>query len=182
MIRYCLTIALVVFSIGKAVADAPLRPPRNQITCSASGEFCATADLETQSTFLWLKSTGKVLWSVPGWHRWIFVSDDGQTIAVGYEGMNLVPPDVTLSEPVIHLYHDAELVRTVVLGDLFKSTSELPRTVSHRAWGSIQGFNRSNQLVVRLVNDTYAAFSAHTGTREPVHPDFLLTAPPPGER
>ena len=96
--------------------------------------------------------------------------------------MNLVPPEVTLSEPVIHLYHDAELVSTVVLGDLFKSTSELPRTASHRAWGSIQGFNSSNQLVVRLVNDTYAAFSAHTGTREQVHTDFLLTAPPPGER
>ena len=96
--------------------------------------------------------------------------------------MNLLPLNVALREPVIYLYNDAELVRTVVLGDLFKSISELRPTVSHYAWGSIEGFNSSNQLVVRLVNDTYAAFSAHTGTREQVHPDFLLTAPPPGKR
>ncbi len=182
MIRYCFTIALVVFSIGKAVADAPLRPPKTQITCSTSGEFCASADLETQSTFLWVKSTGKVLWSVSGWHRWIFVSDDGRSIAIGYKGMNLLPRNVALSEPVIYLYNDAELVRTVVLGDLFKRISELRPTVSHYAWGSIEGFNRSNQLVVRLVDETYTAFSAHTGKREQLHPEFLLTAPPSGKR
>jgi hypothetical protein len=118
-----------------------------------------------------VKSTGKLLWSVPGWHRWIFVSDDGQTIAFGYDGMNLVPRDVTLSEPIIYIYSNGELVRAVVLGDLFKSISELTPTVSHYAWGSIQGFNHSNQLVVALVDGTYAAFSPHTGKREQAHPD-----------
>lgn len=85
--------------------------------------------------------------------------------------MNLVPRDVTLSEPVIYIYNKGKLVRRVVLGDFFKSISELAPTVSHYAWGSIQGFNQSNQLVVALVDGKYAAFSAGTGKREPMHPD-----------
>ena len=171
MNRSLLAIALVAFSIGKALADEPLPAPETKVVCSASGKFCVTSDLDAQATFLRVKSTRKLLWSVPGWHRWIFVSDDGQTIAIGYDGMNLVPRDVTLSEPIIYVYNNGRLVRTVVLGDFFKSVSELTPTVSHYAWGSIQGFNRSNQLVVALVNGTYAAFSARTGMRELARPD-----------
>lgn len=171
MTRYLLAIALVTFSNGKAFADEPMPAPETKVVCSTSGKFCVTSDFYAQETFLKVKSTGKVLWSVPGWHPWIFVSDDGQTIAIGYDGMNLVPRDVTLSEPIIYIYNNAKLVRTVELGDVFESISELTPTVSHYAWGSIEGFNRSNQLVVALVNGTYAAFSAHTGKRELAHSD-----------
>jgi hypothetical protein len=171
MTRYLLAIALGAFLIEKALADEPLPAPETKVVCSASGKFCVTSDFDAQATFLRSKPTGKLLWSVPGWHRWIFVSDDGQTIAIGYDGMNLVPRDVTLSEPIIYIYNNGKLVRTVVLGDFFKCISELTPTVSHYAWGNIQGFNRSNQLVVALVDGTYAAFSAHTGKRELAQPD-----------
>jgi hypothetical protein len=171
MIRYVLAIAFLAFSIGNALADAPLPPRKTKVVCSASEKFCVTSDLEAQSTFLWEKSTGKRLWSVPGWHRWVFVSDDGQSIAIGYNGMNLLARNVTLSEPIIYLYNDGQLVRTVILGEFFKSISELRPTVSHYAWGSILGFNRANQLVVTLVSGTDVAFSALSGEREEVRPD-----------
>ena len=85
--------------------------------------------------------------------------------------MNLLARNVTLSEPIIYLYNDGQLVRTVILGEFFKSISELRPTVSHYAWGSILGFNRANQLVVTLVSGTDVAFSALSGEREEVRPD-----------
>lgn len=171
MIRYFLALAFVACSTRNALADEPLPALETKIVCSGSGKFCVTSDLDAQTTSLRVKSTGKLLWSVPGWHRWIFVSDDGQTIAIGYDGMNLVPRDVTLGEPIIYIYKKGKLLRTVVLGDFFKSKSELRPTVSHYAWGNIQGFNRSNQLVVALANGKYAAFSGDTGKRELARPD-----------
>lgn len=41
---------------------------------------------------------------------------------VGYEGMNLVPADVTLNEPVLHFYNRGRLVRTVTLDQSYRRT------------------------------------------------------------
>ncbi|MYM26053.1 hypothetical protein GTP46_25825 [Duganella sp. FT135W] len=171
MTRYFFPILLMACSTGYAWADEPLPSPETQTVCSISGRFCATADIHAQTTSLRVKSTGELLGVVPGWHRWIFVSDDGETIAIGYEGMNLVPRSVTLAEPIILLYSRNKLVRTVVLGDLFDSIVELTPTMSHYAWGSIQSFNKSNQLVVSLVTGSYFAIPVHTGKLERVHFD-----------
>ena len=171
MIRHCLAIAIVALMSGKASADAPLPPPKTKVICSPSDKFCAIADLEANTTYLRVKATGELLWSIPGWHRSIFVSDDGQTVAIGYKGLNLLPRNVTLGEPVIHLYKQGELVRTVLLGDIFGNVSELRRTVSHYAWGHVDGFNRANQLVVVLLDGNHIAFSANTGEREEVRHD-----------
>lgn len=96
------------------------------------------------------KASGNILWKIPGWHRWLFVSDDGESVVVGYDGMNLVPLDVTLDEPVLFFYHRGNLVRTVTLKDFYRSKSQLRRTVSHFAWGHVPGFNHANQLVIEL--------------------------------
>lgn len=171
MIRYFLAMALVAFPTEQTLADEPLPAPETIVVCSTSGKFCVTSDLGARTTFLRVKSTGKLLWSVPGWHRSIFVADDGQTIAFGYDGLNLLPRDVTLYEPIISIYSKGKLVQTVVLGDFYRSLSELTPTVSHYAWGSIRGFNRSNQLIVELVSGRCAAFNARTGKHGPAHPD-----------
>jgi len=84
-------------------------------------------------------------------------------VVVGYDGMNLVPVDVTLKEPVLFFYNKGQLVRTVTLGDLYKHKSQLERTVSHFAWGHIPGINKANQLVVELVNGRKVALAASSG-------------------
>jgi len=101
----------------------------------------------------------------------LFVSDDGESVVVVYKGLNLVPVNVTLKEPVFLFYNRGSLMRTVTLGDLYQSTSELRRTVSHYAWFDSVDLNKSNQLVVQLVNGKKIAFGARSGLAQPLIPD-----------
>jgi len=108
----------------------------------------------------------RVLWTVAGWHRWLFVSDDGKSVVAGYGGMNLVPVDVTLKERVLFFYNRGKLVRSVTLGDLYKHKSQLRRTVSHYAWANGGEFNKANQFLLTLPYGRRIAFSAKTGRIE----------------
>lgn len=110
-------------------------------------------------------------WTIPGWHRWLFVSDDEKSVIVGYHGMNLVPISVTLDEPVFFFYNQGRLVHTVTLGDLYEEKSQLKRTVSHFAWVQAPYINQANQLVVELVDGRELAFAADTGQIEELVPD-----------
>ena len=164
-------LALFLCACGVALADTPLPPPARKTICSPNGKFCAVADPAQNITLLSQSHSNKILWSIPGWHRWLFVSDDGESFVIGYSGMNLVPVDVTLSEPVLFFYNRGKLVRTVKLGELYGDKSQLRRTMSHYAWADIQGFNEANQLVVELVNGKRIAFSAKTGQVQLAAPD-----------
>lgn len=162
-------IALIAASVSfAALADTPLTPPEMRTVCSRSGKICATSDPTTNLTVVTSKSSQQKPWTIPGWHRWLFVSDDGRSLVVGYGGMNLVPIDVSLQEPVLFFYHDAKLVRTVTLGDLYKRKSQLTRTASHLAWVETLGINQANQLVVRLINGDEVAFDVSTGQVQPL--------------
>ncbi|UWX03895.1 hypothetical protein H1235_15710 [Pseudoxanthomonas sp. NC8] len=159
-------IALVVIFLcipWAARADEPLPPPARTTTCSPSGNFCAVSDPVQNITLLSRSGSDRILWSIPGWHRWLFLSDDGESFVVGYSGMNLVPMDVTLAEPVLFFYNRGRLVRTVKLGELYPDRSQLLRTASHYAWADIRGFNKVNQLVVDLADGKRVAFSAKAG-------------------
>ncbi|MFB3129239.1 MAG: hypothetical protein ACE1Y7_05995, partial [Lysobacteraceae bacterium] len=74
------------------------------------------------STRVTPQASGQDAWLICGWHRGVFPSDDGESVVVGCEGMNLVPADVTLSEPVLHFYNRGRLVRTVTLDQLYRRT------------------------------------------------------------
>ena len=79
-----------------AYADSPLPAPKRHTVCSSSGAVCAVSDPRTNDTRIVNHTSGKTLWSIPGWHRWLFLSDDGLFLAVGYAGMNLVPADADM--------------------------------------------------------------------------------------
>ena len=162
---------IVAFLAGPALADTPLPPPEKLTICSPAGTVCATSDPVTNVTLVASQAAQQHSWAIPGWHRWLFVSDSGESVVVGYDGMNLVPVDITLKEPVLFFYHNGRLVRTVTLGDLYKRKSQLRRTVSHFAWAHIPGINQADQLVVELVNGKKVAFAASTGQVQPLIPD-----------
>ena len=162
-------LALIVALLAvPALADTPLPPPEKLTICSPSGKVCATSDPIADITLVSSQTFRQNPWKIPGWHRWLFVSDDGESVVVGYDGMNLVPVNVTLEEPVLFFYNKGKLVRTVTLGDLYERKSQLRRTVSHFAWAHIPGINRANQLVVELVNGKKVAFAASTGQVQPL--------------
>lgn len=154
-----------------ALADTPLPTPEKFTTCPAARKPCATSDPASNTTLVFPQVSGQDSWQIPGWHRWLFLSDIGEPVVVGYSGMNLVPVEVTLDEPVLFFYNRNRLVRTVKLDQLYRHKSQLLRTVSHLAWVHNIGFNSSNQFVVELVNGDKLAFNPRTGSREPIRPD-----------
>ncbi|MFZ2990486.1 hypothetical protein [Ideonella sp.] len=97
MIRPVLALAVALaLLISEAHADAPLPPPQNVVSCASSGEVCAQSDLRRGNTDIINKAKAEVLWSISCWHRWLIVAEDGQSVALCYPGMNLVPADAGL--------------------------------------------------------------------------------------
>jgi hypothetical protein len=166
MMRYHLVNLLLCCAISAvALADSPLPAPSLITNCSASGKFCAESNPTTRITSIRAKGSQKTLWSIKGWHRSFTISDDGQSLVIGYSGGNLVPIDVTLKEPMLSFYQREKLIRVVTLGDLVKSKAELSPTVSHLHWGNIvgAGIDRNNRIRVELVNNKQMTFNAKTG-------------------
>lgn len=145
-----------------ACADSPLASPKKYTECSSSRKICATSDPKKNITHV-SAIDSKNLWSIPGWHRWLIVADDGESAAVGFDGLNLVPVDITLQEPVLFIYNQGRLVRSVKLGDLYQSKSQLIRSSSHLYWVRSIVFNKSNKLVVNLANMKEIVFDGKTG-------------------
>lgn len=159
----CLCLAAILFSLlDFARADEPLGPPERVITCSRSTAYCAESDPKTNRTKVFRRENSTVLWSIKGWHRWLFVTDDGSSVVVGYEGMNLIPIDSTLNLEVLRFYKRGKLVRFVRLGDLYKNKSQLKRTVSHLAWMYSISINQANLLVVELIDGRKIKFDLDT--------------------
>ncbi len=154
-----------------ARADEPLSQPEKIFVCSPSGSVCANSDPTANSTTIFRKYGAKTLWSIEGWHRWLFVADDGGAIAVAYNGMNLVPPNSDLQLEVLHFYNHGKLVRSIKLADLYIDKSQLMRTVSHFAWVLSIHINRANQLVVELVSGQRLAFDMSSGELRVQIPD-----------
>ena len=87
-----------------ADADMPLSAPERVTVCSRSGTFCGVSDPAEQLTRVGPRESEGQPWTIKGWHRWFFVSDDGECAVVGYGGMNLVPRSVSLEEKVLAFY------------------------------------------------------------------------------
>ena len=151
--------ALMLASLGfawlvhahESRADTPLPPPAKYMKCSPTKSFCATSDPATGETVV-TNASGIAQWRLPGWHRSIFVSDDGAYVAVGYPGLELVSPNVKPGDPIVTVYDRAGVAGRVRFSDLYRDKSQLKRTASHLVWGYVLGFTRGNLLEIQLEN------------------------------
>jgi hypothetical protein len=84
--------ALVVVAIAIAVcaasADTPLPPPAEVTAMSPGGRIRAISDSKA-GTRVEVAKRHRVLWSLPGWHRSLFVADSGNHLGTQHEGLNL---------------------------------------------------------------------------------------------
>jgi hypothetical protein len=87
---FFLSILVVTLSTN---ADSPLAPPAKVTEASPNGLFTVISYPESSITKIQNTKTKKVLWQIPGWHRWLFVANDGKHAVTGYGGMNLIPQD-----------------------------------------------------------------------------------------
>jgi hypothetical protein len=159
-----ITAAICIF-IGSVLADSPMPPPALHRVLSLNGQFAAISDPGTGTKVVEL-ATGRELWNIPGWYRWLYISDDGEHLAIGYGGLNLLSLEADDSVEMIGFWNHGRKVKSVPLRAIVPDRSILQRTVSHYAWGNIGGINPRNQLIVTRIDGRVFRFNMNTGEAE----------------
>jgi hypothetical protein len=134
----------VLFSQGifSAKADAPLPLPIEWRTCNRPVTLCArmTPEKDTVVYKVDRNFSGSEMYRIPGWHRDVFLSDDGQYFASGYGGLNLVQLDATPTTVMLTVWKNGQPHMFVSLGQVLRSITSLKRTTMHYFWGRNLGF------------------------------------------
>jgi len=159
------TAIVLCASIACAHADSPLLPPFTHRETSPNGQFVAVSD-PNSGTRVIEAASGKQLWAIPGWYRDIYLSNDGRHLAIGYDGLNLIPLNADESFELITFLDRGRKLRTVSLHAIVPDKTLLRRTVSHYAWGSITGIDKNNRLVVTRIDGREFRFNMATGEAE----------------
>lgn len=95
------------------------------------------------------------LWTMPGWHRAAFVSDDGRHLVKCNSGLNFVPIDYDADMSLVEIWREGTLIHRLSLRAVVGDPSRMIRTASHYVWGSCLRFESPTRFVLGL--DAYAA-------------------------
>ena len=147
--------AKLILTLFCAVVAAPLLadsrlPPKAKVIVWSEDHGYFVESVRNGDTTVYRMSDGGALWKIPGWHRSVFISDAG-FVALGDDGINLLPLNYKSDAVLIELWHDGRLIHQIRLRDLVQNTKLLRRTSSHYYWGIISGFSSNNLLEVVTV-------------------------------
>ena len=158
-------LVLAAFS-SLCFADAPQRPPAPTTVCSSSKTVCLRSDPKSGTRVYRVRADGSEasLWSMPGWFRVAFVSNDGRHVVTGYDGV-LLPLTYSRDLPILTFWREGALVRSVPISAVIEDLSHLQRTASHYRWGEYVGFNASGHFVVKTVEWSSVTFDVATGQK-----------------
>jgi len=145
-----------------AMADAPPSLPATHEISSANQAIQVISSPD-EGTHILERVSQQELWSMPGWFRSLFVSNDGDYLVLGYDGISLIPQDYTDDLVLLTFLHRGKVLRKVTLKDIVPDPSILLRTVSHYQWGWIEGINSNGEFVVHRVDGTVFSFDLSTG-------------------
>ena len=148
---------LLTQGILPARGDAPLPAPSEWRTCNRPITHCArmTPEKDTVVYKVDRSFTGTEIYRIQGWHRDVFLSDDGQYFASGYSGLNLVQLDATPMTVMLTVWKNGQPHMFVSLSQVLWSLTSLKRTVSHYSWGRNLGFNRDGFLEIETVENRH---------------------------
>jgi len=144
-------------------ADSPLAPPAIMSATSPDGSITAISDPAKSITKIEKTKTKKVLWQIPGWHRWLFVANDGKHAVTGYGGMNLIPQSYDKKMILISFWREGKKLRDVSLEEIITKKSMLEKTVSHYHWGGIEKIDEKGRLVVKRADEKVLFYDVATG-------------------
>src|SRR5262245_7895666 len=159
--RALVTIAVII-AVSAARADKPLQPPFIVSAMSPTGLIRAVSDLKAGTRVEDVKRQ-KVLWSLPGWHRSLFVADDGQYLVTQYDGLNLLPSDFSDDLVLLTFWREGTKFRDVRVKDFIPDHRILKRTVSHYLWGTVHGIDAQGRLKVERADGKIFFFDVSTG-------------------
>jgi hypothetical protein len=129
-----------------------LPPPSASTECSPNGKVCIDLNPTSDGRVYRKGADGQKidLWVMPGWHRAVFVSDDGRHLVKCYGGLNLVPIRYDPEMSLVEVWRQGALVHRLSLRAVVGNLSAMPRTVSHYAWGSCLRFETETRFIVAL--------------------------------
>jgi hypothetical protein len=102
-------------------------------------------------------------WSVPGWHRSLFVADDGKHLVTQYDGLNLIPTDFTDDLVLLTFRREGRKIRDIRIRGFFPDHRILEHTVSHDHWGIVHGIDAQGRLKVERADGKIISFDVSTG-------------------
>jgi len=148
-------------------ADGPLPPPARETIRSANRKFLAVMEPDRLITTIYRTSPGKreeKVWSMYGWFRVAALTDDGEHLIAGYEGMNLIPLDYDKQQVMLYFFRRGELINHVTLDQIIRDNTKLQRTASHYHWGNFEGLDQAGRYVIETVEGRRIRFDVTKGT------------------
>ena len=159
-----LVFAAVTLAAVSTRGDMPLPPPARVTATSPNGAIRAVSEPRVGTRVEDVRRR-TVLWRVPSWHRSIFVADDGRHLVTGYDGLNLIPTDYSADLALITFWREGRQIGEVTVAELFPDRAVLQRTVSHHAWGTIDGIDARGRLKVQRIDGKTLYFDVATGKK-----------------
>src|SRR5438874_1475868 len=101
-----------------ARGDTPLPPPSMVTALSPNGAFRPVSEPSRDTRIEDVKQR-KVLWRLPGWHRAMFVANDGKHVVTEYDGLNLIPKDFTPNLVLLTFWSAGKKINEITVGQLF---------------------------------------------------------------
>src|SRR5215510_13690027 len=142
-----LVVVATLIAVCAARSDRPLLPPATVSAMSPSGRIRAISDPKAGTRVEDVKRY-KVLWSLSGWHRSLFVADDGKHLVTQYDGLNLLPTDFTDDLVLLTFWREERKLRHVRVRAFVPDHQILKPTASHYYWGNLDGIDTQDRFKV----------------------------------
>lgn len=153
-LRDGLILALWLGAAGAASAEPP-RPPHSYTVCSPTERFCADVDAVKDVVRVYEKRTGRIRWKMPGWFNNVWLSEDGDVVALTLDN---VLPQYDAKLPVIGFFRRGRSAGKVRMGEVVPK-NETITVVSGIDWGSCEGFGVDGRFSVMTPRGRRVYFS-----------------------
>ncbi len=158
----------LLFSIGVVMlsvanADSPMEQPYEHLICSNSKHYCAYLNPLTNVKVFNVKENdvpARVIWTVPGWHRYSYLSDDGKYFVSSYG--SLLPRNNNQNINILRIWEKGTLIHEIKASELIDN-KKLVETTSHYYWGNTIGFEMNNIFLISTVEDETLKINVETG-------------------
>jgi hypothetical protein len=107
----------LIAAAGPAAAEEPFADTAVYRTPSPNGRYAVITDPRSGTRIVEWPSQ-KPLWRIPGWYRVAFIADDGRSLALGHDGLNLIPHDAVDSLEMVSLWSGGRKIASITLGAL----------------------------------------------------------------
>ena len=183
---------IAISGLTQSRADLPMGPPEDYVVRSSDGTHVAKITVEPPRTTIYSLRSGieSLAWAMDGFHRVLYLSDDGEHLVIAYQDL-IASPDAVLTTQefetelreknardtisvwspavfsmdmvMLRFINRGKAVREVPLRELMPDASKLQRRVSSWHWGMFVGFNSAGRFVAATVDYRTLFFDVKTG-------------------